>query len=88
MSDPRQWSFITDMNYSGSVTISDVWLWFKWLYYYPGDGFIYFLINQIPDVGHFLEITNSNYGGALSGTVSFIAWFLVLATIIGTRIKD
>ena len=81
MNDPRQWSFMADMNYSGSITISDVWLWIKWLYFYPGDGFIYFLVNQAPDVGHFLEITYSSYGGVLSGIVSFVVWIIALAIL-------
>lgn len=83
MPDPRQWSFVADMNYSGSITIGDVWLWLEWLYFYPGDGFIYFLINKIPAVGRFLEITYSDYGGVISGIASFIVWFFVLAAAIG-----
>jgi hypothetical protein len=31
----RIWQFAADMNGDGVVTISDVWLWFKWLYFYP-----------------------------------------------------
>ena len=81
MYDPRQWSFVTDMNYSGSVTISDVWLWFKWLYFYPGDGLVYFLVNGAPKIGQFLEITYSSYGGVLSGVVSFIVWIIALGIL-------
>jgi len=33
----RQWAFILDMNRDGAVTISDVGLWMKWLFFYPGD---------------------------------------------------
>ena len=78
MLDPRQWTFVADMNYSGSITISDVGIWWKWLYFYPGDGFIYFLVNSAPDVGHFLEVSYSDYGGILSGVVSFIVWITVI----------
>lgn len=81
MFDPRQWNFVADMNYSGSVTISDVWLWFKWLYFYPGDGLVYFLVNKIPDIGRFFEITNSSYGGILSGVVSFFVWIIALGVL-------
>lgn len=81
MYDSRQWSFLADMDYSGSVTISDIWLWFKWLYFYPGDYVVYFLVNKAPSLGNFLEITYSNYAGALSGIVSFFAWFVVLIMI-------
>ncbi|TLF45098.1 hypothetical protein FEI13_18445 [Halomonas urmiana] len=81
MYDPRQWTFVADMNYSGSVTISDIWLWFKWLYFYPGDGFVYFLVNKAASIGHFFEITYSSYGGVLSGVVSFFVWVFVLSVI-------
>jgi len=85
MYDLRQWAFVTDMNYSGSVTISDIWLWFKWLYFYPGDGFIYFLVNKFPALGRFLEITYSNYGGVLSGITSFFVWIIVALIIVGIK---
>lgn len=81
MYDPRQWTFVADMNYNGSITISDVWLWCKWLYFYPGDGFVYFLVNTIPNIGHFFEITYSSYGGVLSGIISFFAWIITLGII-------
>jgi len=81
MYDLRQWLFVADMNYSGSITISDVWLWVKWLYFYPGDGFIYFLINQIPNIGQFLEITYNSYGSVLSGIGSFFAWSIAISMI-------
>jgi len=75
--DPRQWSFIADMNYSGNITISDVWLWFKWLYFLPGDGLLYFLIHKMTKIAEFFEITFDSYGGFLSGTVSLIVWVIV-----------
>jgi hypothetical protein len=78
MHGQREWVFMADMNYSGSITISDVWLWVKWLYFYPGDGFVYFLLNAAPDLGHFFEITYSSYGGVLSGAFSFFFWFVAL----------
>lgn len=81
MYDPRQWSFVADMNYSGSVTISDIWLWFKWIYFYPGDGAVYFFVNKAPDIGRFLEMTYSDYGGLFSGVISFFLWLIALAVI-------
>jgi hypothetical protein len=79
---PRQWTFVADMNHSGAVTISDVWLWFKWLYFYPGDGVVYFLIHQATDIGVFLEITSSSYGGILSGIISSLVWILVVVFLV------
>ncbi len=84
MFDPRQWTFVADMNYSGSITISDVWLWFKWLYFYPGDGSVYFLVNVVPGFGQFLEITYNSYGGILSGIISFFGWIIFAFVIIET----
>ena len=77
MNDPRLWSFVADMNFNGSVTISDVWLWTKWLYFYPGDGLVYLLLNKAPQISSFFEMTLSSYGGVFSGIVSFIIWFIL-----------
>jgi hypothetical protein len=44
--DPRLWTFVADRDFNGKITISDVWLWFKWLYFYPGDLFIYLSVNR------------------------------------------
>lgn len=79
--DPRHWSFVADMNYSGTVTISDVWLWFKWLYFYPGDGLLYFVIHKAPALASFFEITFDSYGGVFSGVVSFLVWFGLIGGI-------
>ena len=82
MFDPRQWLFVADMNYSGSVTISDIWMWCKWLYFYPGDMAIHFLVNTAPVVGRFLEVSYTDYGGILSGVVSFILWIGIFSFIV------
>lgn len=78
MYDFRQWKFAADMNQSGSITISDIWLWFQWLYFYPGDGVVYFLIYKASSIGAFLEMTPDSYGGVFSGIISFVVWCLVL----------
>lgn len=77
MNDPRLWGFIADMNLSGSVTISDVWLWVKWLFFYPGDYLISTLITRAHEFSNFFEITYDNYGGIFSGIISFWFWSLV-----------
>ena len=79
--DSRDWFFIADMDHNYSITISDVWLWFQWLYFYPGDAFIYFIINKVTPLSNFFEITYNNYGGFLSGFISFIFWILALLII-------
>lgn len=82
MFDPRQWAFVADMNYSGAITISDVWMWFKWLFFYPGDGVVYFLLHGIPRLGQFLEINYDSYGGVLSGIISFFVWICALIAFV------
>ena len=64
---PRMWNFVADMKYDGQISISDIWLWFKWLYFYPGDWIIKFLINNIPSVANFLKISYADYGGGVWG---------------------
>ncbi len=76
--DPRLWKFVPDTDYSGSVTISDVWLWFKWLFFYPGDGAIYLFINGLPELAQSLEIDYRSYGGVLSFVISFLVWVVVI----------
>jgi len=82
MFDPRQWSFVADMNYSGTVTISDVWIWVKWLFFYPGDLFIKILVDGFQSISQFFEITYASYGGFFSGIISFIIWYALLAVFV------
>jgi hypothetical protein len=85
MSYARLWKFVADMNSDGSVTISDVWLWFKWLYFYPGDGLLHLLMKGFPDITDFFEITEFNYGGLLSGIISFVIWLCLLISPFAIR---
>jgi hypothetical protein len=73
----RQWAFSADMNSSGSVTIGDVWLWCKWIFFYPGDYLIKILMENIPEVGSFLEISPSWYGGWISGLLSWCFYMIL-----------
>jgi len=75
------------MNLDGSITISDVWLWIKWLYFYPGDGLVYFLFHKAPSIASFFEMTPSSYGGVFSGMVSFI-FFGIFSVIATSRLVD
>ena len=79
----RQWSFVTDMNYDGIVTISDVWLWIKWLYYYPGDLFLYFLMQDFPRLAVFVEVAPESYSGSFSGIFSVFFWTVVIVVSYG-----
>ena len=77
----RIWAFVTDMNFDGAVTISDISLWFKWLFFLPGDGLIYFIMNSAPDLARFFELSNSNYGGIFSGVFSGIVYLIGLGAL-------
>lgn len=79
--DLRLWSFFADMNGDGAITISDVWLWIKWLYFYPGDGLHYALMHGLPKLAEFFEVSSASYGGGFSGVVSFFAWLCIWAAL-------
>ncbi|MCY1427556.1 hypothetical protein D9M71_434060 [compost metagenome] len=82
MQDLRQWSFIADMNHSGSITIGDIWLWCDWLFYYPGDTLILFLINHAPPKFiQFFEITYNSYGGPFSGVISGVVFLFIFGAL-------
>ena len=87
MHDPRVWYFVGDMNHSGTITISDAWLWFKWLYFYPGDGLIYILADKLPPLAHFLTVSYADYSGFLSGVISFVVWIHLLNLLLGSAGK-
>jgi hypothetical protein len=77
----RQWSFVADMNSEGIITVSDVWLWVKWLFFYPGDLLLQVIVNYAPALATFLELAPSSFGGWGSGTISFFAWLVLLLAI-------
>ncbi len=68
------------MNDDGVVTISDVWLWLHWLYFYPGD-FVLASFEATP-IGTFFEVTPSSFGGWASGVISAIVWIFVFFIVV------
>lgn len=85
----RQWEFISDMDYNGAVTVSDVWLWVKWLYFLPGDFIVRLFLEEgtLSTLSTFLEISLASYGGFWSGVVSFIIWSVLLNSILDAMQK-
>jgi hypothetical protein len=67
------------MNLDGAVTISDVWLWVKWLWYLPGDFFIIWLSGNM--VGRFFEVSGEDVGGNGSFTLSMVLWLILLMLV-------
>jgi hypothetical protein len=51
-----RWNIVSDMNGDGTVTISDAWLWFKWLFFAPGDFLLLLLMKYGTAIALFLEI--------------------------------
>jgi hypothetical protein len=77
----REWSFVADMNGDGIVTVSDVWLWVKWLFFYPGDLLLQLIMSYTPALATFFELAPSSFGGWGSGSISIFAWFVILLAI-------
>ena len=77
----RLWEFRADMNFDNMVTISDYWLWFKWLYFYPGDILLFNLVNTAPSFASFFELSVLDLSGGLSGVMSFVFWFVLLSIV-------
>jgi hypothetical protein len=70
------------MNDDGVVTISDAWLWLKWIFFAPGDLLLLLLMNYGTPVALFLEISPTSISGILSGFMSGIIWLIVVPFII------
>jgi len=69
------------MNLDGVVTISDSWLWIKWLFFYPGDYLISVFIKKPDDIAIFLELSPTSYGGWGSGVLSIFMWYLLFGAL-------
>jgi hypothetical protein len=63
------------MNFDGRVTITDVWLWVKWLYFYPGDWLLSTVM--FTSFGDFFELSADNFGGGWSFLISLVCWGIV-----------
>ena len=80
----RDWTLGWDMNHDGVTTITDIALFLKSLFFYPGDLILEKLIGS--GFGQFFEMTHEWYGGFLSGFTSFICWSIVLFLTVGVLI--
>jgi hypothetical protein len=79
----RLWKFVVDMNFDGLITFSDVWTWFKWLFFYPGDLILLTVITVFPELAQVFELGPDNYGGRLSGLISGVAWIFIFLVVYG-----
>ena len=69
----RLWFFEADMDQNGVITISDLWLWVQWLFFYPGDLLILGIM-KFGDIHTFFELSSSTFGNWFSGIISFVFW--------------
>jgi hypothetical protein len=77
----RQWRWSADMDDDGSITITDVWLWARWLFFYPGDLMV------AGGLGRFLGIDSTYYGGSLSFWISAALWLFV-GLAVGAQVME
>jgi hypothetical protein len=71
----ERFRLVADMNRDGVFTISDIWAWFNFVFFAPGDLVIGVLYGTA--VGRFLEISPGSISGVGSGVLSFFVWMFV-----------
>ena len=76
----RLWSFVSDMNFDGSITVSDVGLWIGWLFFYPGDWIISMIVGT--GFGNFFEFSYLDFGGLFSGFIGGAIYFILFILFI------
>lgn len=76
--DNRFLFFAPDINLDGKFTISDVTIWSKWIFFYPGDFLAYLLITKWKPVSKFLEISKIPREGWGSGIISLVFWYILI----------
>jgi hypothetical protein len=83
----ERWQFVADMNGDGAVTISDVGLWLKWVFFAPGDALLLAFMQGLPGAALFLELNPRSVSGLLSGIISAGVWYLPIG-ILRETIRD
>lgn len=71
-----------DMNLDGALTISDVLLWLKWLFWLPGDLAALALLGT--PVGDFFEVVPATLHGWGSALLSLCVWLVVAEGLFGS----
>ena len=80
-----RWFIEKDMNCDGAFTISDIGLWLKWVFFLPGDGALWLLL-QRPGLANFLELSPASYSGWGTGLASGVLWLLLAMGLWDTLI--
>ena len=63
----------------GVANVNDLWNWFLWLFFLPGDYLIALLDETA--FGRFFNLGKVPYDGWVAGIVSLIAWWLIFSLI-------
>jgi hypothetical protein len=79
-----RWMFAADMNRDGQITISDFWLWVKWIFFAPGDGILFGIMFHLPSFAKFFEISTSMLYGGWSFALSLWVWYFVIVGSISS----
>jgi hypothetical protein len=74
-----RWNFTWDMNNDGVVTISDAWLWLKWVFFAPGDLLLLLLMKFGTGAAVSLQINPTDLSGWISGLLSAAIWLVFIA---------
>jgi hypothetical protein len=71
-----RWTIVADANGDGKVSVSDVWLWFQYVFFAPGDLIILWIMG-LPKLASFFEIGSDNLSGWGSGFISTLIWVAI-----------
>jgi hypothetical protein len=79
-----RWQTAWDMNHDGSVNLTDVWLFLRWVFFAPGDFVLLALMLYTTGFAALVGIGTQMLFGAVSGAISAVVWILVFG-FFGTR---
>ncbi len=69
--------FLNDMTGDGIYTVSDIIAQLKWLFYLPGNLFMTGIIEGMPRLGQFFELSLKDCLGITSSIVSVLSWSMI-----------
>jgi len=79
-----RWQLSWDLNNDGSVNLTDIWLFLRWVFFMPGDFALLMLMLHATTVALYLGIGVNLLSGAISGAISAVVWIIVFG-FFGSR---
>ena len=55
----------------------------EWVFFLPGDALLLVLMEVLPGIGTFFELTPASFGGWFSGIASLLSWANVPLFVVG-----